>query len=258
MKARLLVLLGSFACGGPTLADRPVLLSDDFDAGSVSRALWNSDHPRDFILNHELQAYVPEAASVQDGILRLEARPQPTNYRGASQPYVSGTLTSYGKFDFCFGLLEVRARIPSGTGLWPAVWLLPESLAWPPEIDVFEFRGQQPTRVLMTHHWATPSGLHQFGSQQFEGPDFSRGFHTYALEWTPGRLVWSIDGVVRHESTEHVPSTPMYLNIALAVGGTLPGPPTEDTAFPAVLEIDWIRVFGLREGEAGRPTRDCS
>jgi beta-glucanase (GH16 family) len=216
------------------------------------------DHPRDFILNHELQAYVPEAVSVQDGILRLEARPQPTRYRGATQPFVSGTLTSHGKFSFCFGLIEIRAKIPSAAGLWPAAWLLPESLAWPPEIDVFEFRGQEPTRVLMTHHWRTADGHHRYSSQHFEGPDFSRDFHTYALEWMPDRLVWSVDGVVRHQSSEHVPATPMYLNIALAVGGTFPGSPNEATHFPAVLEVDWIRVLGLPEAKAGRPTRRCS
>ena len=258
MSARLWVLLACLACSRSAPAERPLLFSDDFDGETISPSRWSTDHPRDFILNDELQAYVPAAVSVREGIVRLEARPDPTPYRGATQPVVSGTLTSHGKFSFCFGLLEIRARIPSGAGLWPAAWLLPESLAWPPEIDVFEFRGQEPSRVLMTHHWTTAGGDPSYGSQGFDGPDFSKEFHTYAVEWTHDRLVWSIDGVVRHQSPSHVPHPPRYLNIALAVGGTLPGSPNAETAFPAVLEVDWIRVLGPPEAEPGRPRSNCS
>jgi len=248
---RRLALLACLACGGSTPPEWPVLLADDFEAEGLSQTRWNTDHPRDFVLNQELQAYVQGAVSLDDGILRIEARPNPTLYRGVVQPYVSGTITSHGKFSFCFGRLEIRARIPSGAGLWPAAWLLPESLDWPPEIDIFEFRGQEPTRLLMTHHWRTAAGDHRYLSQHFEGPDFSKRFHTYAVEWTPDHLAWSIDGIVRHETTEHIPSTPMYINVALAVGGTLPGSPKADTPFPAVFEIDWIRVLGLPEVETG-------
>lgn len=203
------------------------------------------DHPRDFLLNNELQAYGPDAISVRDGVLRLEARAEPRWYRGVEQHYVSGTVTTHTRFSFRFGRFEVRAKVPAGKGLWPAAWLLPESLKWPPEIDLFEFRGQEPTQVLLTHHWLGSLGAFRFNSGEFVGPDFSRGFHVFSVEWTQEVLRWSIDGVVRHEASEHIPAVPMYLNVGLAVGGTLPGPPSEETRFPAVLEIDWIRVHGL-------------
>jgi beta-glucanase (GH16 family) len=215
--------------------------------------IWNTDHPRDFILNQELQAYVPEALSLNRGILRIEARRESRLYRRTLQPFVSGTISSHGKFSFCYGRFEVRARIPKGDGLWPAAWLLPESLAWPPELDLFEFRGQVPTRVIMTHHWSSPPGVHQFASSEFDGPDFAEQFHIFSLEWEPEEIRWLIDGEIRHLVRSHVPSQPMYLNIALAVGGTFPGSPTTATPLPARLEVDWVRVY-TSSARVGRAT----
>jgi beta-glucanase (GH16 family) len=194
-------------------------------------------------LNQELQAYVPEALSVRQGLLVIEARRENRSYRGTTQSFVSGTITSHAKFSFCYGRFEVRARVPEGNGLWPAAWLLPESLVWPPELDLFEFRGQEPTRVFMSHHWVGPGNAPRFASGEFDGPDFSAEFHTFSLEWEPDELRWFVDGELRHRALSHVPDQPMYVNIALAVGGTFPGPPTAETMFPARLEVDWVKVY---------------
>jgi beta-glucanase (GH16 family) len=259
---RLLVLLLALGCGacdlGVSSPRWELRLADDFLGSSLDTRIWNTDHPRDFILNQELQAYTPDSLSLVRGVLLIEARRESRSYRGTMQPFASGTITTFGKFSFCYGRFDVRARIPRGDGLWPAAWLLPESLAWPPEIDLFEFRGQEPTRVIMSHHWMTgPGNESEFASSEFPGPDFSEQFHVFSLEWEPEEIRWLVDGEVRHRTRSHIPNQPMYLNIALSVGGTFPGPPTAATPFPARLEVDWVKVYTLAT-EAGRPTRRCS
>ncbi len=222
-----------------------LVFSDEFDGTSIDEAKWNVGNPLDRIINNELQAYVPEAVSVRSGLLELTANRGATGYRGTRLPFTSGTVTTYEKFAFTFGRLIVRARLPSGQGLWPAVWLLPESLEWPPEIDLFEVRGQAPAILHQTIHWRDPERGPLFETAQHIGPDLSVDFHVFRVDWSSDVITWYVDEAETRRVTGRVPSAPMYLNAALAVGGDFPGPPDGSTPFPAVLEIDYVRVFQL-------------
>jgi beta-glucanase (GH16 family) len=219
--------------------------SDEFDGTSIDETKWNVGNPLDRIINNELQAYVPEAVRVQSGLLQLIANRGSTEYRGSKLPFTSGTVTTHQKFSCSFGRLVVRARLPRGQGLWPAFWLLPESLEWPPEIDLFEVRGQAPAILHQTIHWRDPERGAQFDTAQQIGPDLSVGFHEFRVDWSSDAITWFVDEAETRRVTRRIPSTPMYLNAALAVGGDFPGAPDASTLFPAVLEIDYVRVFQL-------------
>jgi hypothetical protein len=171
-------------------------------------------------------------------------------------------------------------KIPSGQGLWPAFWLLPDpatspalppeptpwsdpNVYWPPEIDIMENRGRLPNIIDQTNihsddypapgsqanNWSVPwpGGYEIFEYQN--GTDFSQGFHTYGLEWDDGLLVWYVDGVETHSTTNFVPPgslTPgeMYIIANLAVGGQFDGGLMPSSSImPKSLEIDYIRVY---------------
>jgi beta-glucanase (GH16 family) len=132
--------------------------------------------------------------------------------------------------------------MPKGKSLWPAFWLLPVDQEWPPEIDVFEVLGHKTHTVYMTNHWGTKP-KYMSSQQGYSGPDFAKKFHRFAIEWNPGEIIWTIDGVERFRSKQGVPAEPMYLLANLAVGGEWPGNPDASTPFPSYLEIDYIRVY---------------
>ena len=230
--------------GGP--AERPgwkLTFQDAFDGDSLDLKKWNPNDPWGRERNRELQAYVKDAFEVKDGILRIKAEKREAPYSGQQRAYTSGMMTTYGKFSQQYGRFEIRCRVPKGKGLWPAFWLLPEPLGWPPEIDVLEILGHQPEKLYMTHHFNDAQRVHRSHGGSWNGPDFSAGFHEFAVEWSAQRLVWFVDGVERFRSEQDIPQTKMYVLVNLAVGGDWPGAPDANTSFPSVLEVDYVRVY---------------
>jgi beta-glucanase (GH16 family) len=145
------------------------------------------------------------------------------------------------RFAFTYGRVEVRFRIPRGAGTWPAIWMLPVTNEELPEIDLLEVRGQAPDLPAMTLH--PTKGARQ--RREVRTADLSTGWHTVTLDWAPGRLVWTIDGVERFRVLgDAVPSEPMHLVANLAIGGDA-GPPAATTPFPARFLIDRVRVRSL-------------
>jgi beta-glucanase (GH16 family) len=156
--------------------------------------------------------------------------------------FTSGIITSFASFNLTYGYVEVRAKVPKGRGLWPAVWLAPKDESWPPEIDILEIRGDRPNSNLMTNHYLQGKTPEQT-DHGWTGPDFSKGFHTFGLEWSPKRITWYIDGLERFHTTIGIPSKPMYVIANLAVGGDWPGSPDATTRFPSYLDLAYIRVY---------------
>jgi beta-glucanase (GH16 family) len=216
---------------------------DEFDGTALDTAKWNPKDPWGRERNQELQAYVPDAFEVRDGILRIKAEKRTAFYSGRERSYTSGMMTTYQKFSQQYGRFEIRSRVPKGKGMWPAFWLLPEPLGWPPEIDVLEILGHEPNKLYMTHHFRDDQKKHKSHGRPWVGPDFSAGFHIFAVEWSPQSIVWFVDGVERFRSEDSIPSGKMYLLVNLAVGGDWPGAPDEKTALPAALEVDYVRVY---------------
>jgi beta-glucanase (GH16 family) len=162
----------------------------------------------------------------------------------SGRPTFSGTLAN---FEFTYGYMEIKAKAPNGQGLWPAFWTLRPDHSWPPEIDTFEILGHEPNKVHMYIHYKNTDGSSGSSGKSFAGPDFSSGFHTFAVDWSPSAVIWYIDGIERSRfsNTQNIPDVPMYLIANLAVGGpeSWPGAPDSTTVFPAYYEIDYIRVW---------------
>lgn len=229
-------------------AERPgwvLTFQDEFAEPHIDGTRWVARDPWETEKNNELQGYAPGAFSVQEGVLQIRCEKTTVFYDGKTREYRSGMLTTLGRFSQCFGRFEVRCRVPRGKGLWPAFWMLPDPLTWPPEIDVLEILGHDTDQVYLSHHWPdpkNPGGKSLSQTEKFRGPDFAEGFHTFAVEWEATEIRWYVDGVQRHRATREIPQGPMFLLLNLAVGGWAEAP-DETTVFPALYEIDYVRAW---------------
>lgn len=210
--------------------------ADEFNGNQIDTSRWDTTYKSG---KTELQVYTPDALHVSDGILHITAE---QNSQG-NPTYTSGMVTTQDTFSQQYGYFEMRAQISKGQGLWPAFWLLHTGLLPWNELDVFEFLGHNPNKVYLYNHWRDSANQHQSLPKFYSGPDYSIGFHTYALDWRPNGLTWYIDGIKRAQTTEHVPAEPMFILANLAVGGSWPGVPDPSTHFPAYFDIDYIRVY---------------
>ncbi|MFE0653375.1 ricin-type beta-trefoil lectin domain protein [Streptomyces sp. NPDC059534] len=250
----------------PAPAAKPgaVTFSDDFDgpAGSaVDGTRWQLE-TGDNVNNHERQYYTAgtgNAALDGQGHLVITARKDnPGNYQcwyGTCE-YTSARLNTSGRFSTRYGHIEARMKVPRGQGMWPAFWMLGDDLpqvGWPNsgEIDVMENIGSEPATVHGTLHGPGYSGTDAIGAPYTlpGGRAFADAFHTFAVDWSPGRITWSVDGTVYQTRTPAdlgahtwVFDKPFFLVLNLAVGGDWPGDPDASTAFPQELVVDRVRV----------------
>ena len=155
--------------------------------------------------------------------------------------YTSGMLTTYASFSQMYGYFEISAKFPGGKGLWPAFWLLPTNMSWPPEIDVVEVLGDQPTTLYATVHYGA-AGKIQF---PLSVSDVTSEFHSYGLYWTKNYIGWYVDSkrVAYAPTPVQLQDKPMYLLLNLAVGGNWPGYPDQSTPFPAQMQVNYVRVY---------------
>ena len=220
--------------------------SDDFSGSTLDTSVWNRAYRYGGAAAHTLSGnaeeewYVNDAFEFDSGSLRIRADKR----SGLTYPYSSGVITTCGHFSQKYGYFEMRVKIPSGKGLWPAFWLMPDSLVWPPEIDIFEILGNAPAVDYMTYHWSQ-FGVHASSGSNWSGPNFSQGYHVFGLAWMRGTLVWYVDGVERKRVTgSWLPTVgPFYIIANLAVGGSWPGSPDSATVFPAYMNIDYIKAW---------------
>lgn len=207
------------------------------------------------VRNNEAQYYTRdrrENARVEGGQLIITARRE----TWVGSDYTSASLTTQGKFSFRYGKLEIRAKIPTGRGTWPALWLLPQSptLDWPRsgEVDLMEAIGWDPHRLFFTVH--TGAFNHLLHNQRSRAVSLDKPweeFHRYGLLWTHERIEFFLDGEKVSEfandgqGPDHWPfDTPMYLIMNLAVGGAWGGQKGIDPAiFPAEFRVDYVRVW---------------
>jgi hypothetical protein len=223
-----------------------MVFSDEFNGNKLDAAKWNTCYPwvEDGGCtnggNHELEWYQPDEVFVENGLLRLRAQDRSVK---EAFPYISGMVTTHQKFSFEYGYVEARFKVPAGQGMWPALWLLPEDGHWPPEIDIHEVLGNQPSTIYTTLHYTTDGKNHYSSGSSWKGTDFSAEFHTIGLLWEPHLLAWTIDGVERYAVTDNIPQEPFYLLANLAVGGDWPGSPGSSTVFPSYYDIDYIRIY---------------
>ncbi|HBF81923.1 MAG TPA: hydrolase [Streptomyces sp.] len=241
-----------------------VVFADEFDgpAGSaVDGGKWQVE-TGDNVDNHERQYYTQgndNAALDGDGHLVITARKEnPGNYQcwyGTCE-YTSSRLNTAGRFTQTYGHVEARMKVPRGQGMWPAFWMLGADIGdvgWPNsgEIDVMENVGFEPDTVHGTLHGPGYSGSGGIGAGYTlpGGAAFADDFHTFAVDWAPDSITWSVDGTVYQQRTPAdlngntwVFDKPFFLILNLAVGGYWPGDPDGGTTFPQELVVDYVRV----------------
>ncbi|MFF8810454.1 ricin-type beta-trefoil lectin domain protein [Streptomyces omiyaensis] len=256
---------GSAAAGeAAAAAPAAVTFAEEFDgpAGSaVNGSRWQLETGGN-VSNHERQYYTAGTANAaldgQGHLVITARRENPGNYQcwyGRCE-YTSARLNTAGRFTAQYGRVEARMKIPRGQGMWPAFWMLGHDLGqvgWPNsgEIDVMENVGFEPSTVHGTLHGPGYSGSGGIGAGYTlpGGQAFADAFHTFAVDWAPDRITWSVDGNVYQTRTpadlggrSWVFNKPFFLILNLAVGGYWPGDPNGSTVFPAQLVVDHVRV----------------
>jgi beta-glucanase (GH16 family) len=230
--------------------------SDEFNGSTISGANWTYDLGNSGFGNNELQNYTnrPVNARAENGMLIIEARRE--NLGGSE--FTSARLKTQGLRSFGVNTwVEARIQVPQGQGIWPAFWMLGNTIStvgWPScgEIDILEIRGQNPFQLIGTMHWANSSGQHvSFGTSINSSVSLAAGFHTYAISRTATTIRWFLDGVQFHEaniagginSTQEFQGQ-FFIILNVAVGGNFVGPPNAGTPFPQQMRVDYVRVWG--------------
>ncbi|WP_351233126.1 family 16 glycosylhydrolase [Streptomyces sp. NPDC002133] len=248
----------------PTPTIQAVNFEDNFDGpagAAVDGSKWQIE-TGDNVANHERQYYTPgnaNAALNGQGQLVITARREnPGNYScwyGRCE-YTSARLNTAGRFTQTYGHVEARMKVPRGQGMWPAFWMLGSDIGdvgWPNsgEIDIMENVGFEPGTVHGTLHGPGYFGSGGIGAAYSlpGGQAFADAFHTFAVDWTPDAITWSVDGNVYQRRTpadlggrQWVFNKPFFLILNLAVGGYWPGDPDGSTVFPQQLVVDYVRV----------------
>ncbi len=207
--------------------------------------------------NNELQYYTSNLQNVrvENGLMIIEAHHHPDS----AIPYTSARVVTRGKAQWKYGRIEVRAKLPGGRGTWPAIWMLPDEWkygGWPAsgEIDIMEHVGFDEGVIHGTLHSESFNHIKKTqreGIVRIEG--VTSDFHVYAVEWTEGKITFSVDGKPYY-SVEKSPSDtwkewpfdqPFYLIMNIAVGGFWGGMQgIDDTIWPQRMEVDYVRVYG--------------
>lgn len=233
--------------------------ADEFDDDKLDTTKWSNETGGDGWGNNELQYYTYANTNVGDGTLKINAKKEQRDKNN----YTSARIVTRDKFSFKYGRVITRAKLPVGRGTWPAIWMMPQNSVyggWPNsgEIDIMEYVGYEPNRVHGSIH--TEVYNHKIGTQKSNSLKYDNltdDFHEFELVWLPGFIEMSIDGLVistfrynaifeqEYEAKQAFPfDQEFYLILNLAIGGSWGGQQgVDDSIFPAVFEIDYIRVY---------------
>ena len=230
---------------------------DDFSGNEIDTDVWGYNIGGDGWGNQELQYYTdsPTNSFQTQGYLFIEAKEEQIG----NNNYTSARLLSKDKFDTRYGRVDIRARLPKGQGLWPALWMLGsnfDTVGWPRcgEIDIMELIGSQPNLVHGTCHYLADSGVNdKNGGNKLltGGGDFSDEFHVFSIVWREDYIEWRMDGQKFHSVTpddingDWPYNNDFFFILNVAVGGEWPGSPDASTVFPQQMLIDYIRLYKL-------------
>jgi beta-glucanase (GH16 family) len=247
----------------------PVMWSDEFDGPQgqpPSPRSWRHETGGGGWGDQQAQEYTDAVANAQltgEGCLAITARSEPVDPEAAAGQIriTSARLTTQGLVAARFGRVAARIRVPLGTGLWPAFWMLGtdiDTAGWPGcgEIDVVEHVGSEPTTVHGTVHGPGFAGVgHGLSRAHDTGVVLAEDFHVFAVDWQPQQITWSVDETEYHRITpSDLPASrwlfdhDFYVLVNLAVGGGWPGNEICDPAafakavLPATMLVDWVRI----------------
>jgi beta-glucanase (GH16 family) len=228
--------------------------SDEFETSALDQAKWTYE-VRDDWYNNEKQATTnsQENLFLAGGNLVIQAKREQLR----AKQYTSARIITKGKQDFAYGRLDIRAKLPKGKGIWPAIWMLganDSQVPWPAcgEIDIMELRGSKPNVNISTIHYGNTVAEHKYKGTEVTLPsgDFADGYHLFSLVRSKGQLRWYLDG----QPTPYYSVTPanaspypfdnkFYLILNVAVGGDFDGDPDANTTFPKQMEVDYVRYY---------------
>jgi beta-glucanase (GH16 family) len=262
------VLLVDSGCGNASLrpprTQSPVwqlVWNDEFDETTIDLSKWEYEVNARGGGNNELQYYTdrPENSYLEDGRLVIRALQEHFTGPEGTREYTSARLRTKNKGDWKYGRFEIKAQLPCGKGLWPAIWMLPTDYIYGAgtasgEIDIMELLGQEPNKVYGTLHYgaAEPNNVSTGDSYTLPTGNFSDDFHVFALEWEPTEIRWYVDDILYQIQTRwYTANAPypapfdqrFYLLLNVAVGGSWPGSPDATTVFPQTMTVEYVRVF---------------
>ena len=255
--------------GAAAPAQMKLVWSDEFNSdGAPDPSKWSFENG--FVRNEEAQWYQRDNATVKNGLLIIEARRERIanpNYRAGDASwklnrefaqYSSSSLKTRDHAAWTYGHFEMRARIDTRAGIWPAFWTVGAQGEWPSngEIDIMEFYHG---KLLANVAWGTKKRYAAKWNAKtkpitdFADPNWSQQFHVWAMDWDRDKIILSVDGEVLN--TQDLTKTingdsegknpfhaPQFILLNLAIGGQNGGDPAP-TAFPARFEVDYVRVF---------------
>lgn len=234
---------------------------DNFDGPKLDYSKWECEVNAFGGGNQEQQLYTDrsENVRVENGLLVIEARKDSPNVQGTLRDYSSARIRTKHRGDWKYARVDTRAKLPSGQGIWPAIWMMPTTdtygtWASSGEIDIMEYRGQTPNEVLGTLHFGGtwPNNEHQSTSFKLDKGTFADDFHLFSIEWEEGEIRWLVDNKLYQ--TQRKWNSPngkfpapfdhaFHLILNLAVGGGFVGNPDNSTKFPQQLQVDFVKVY---------------
>lgn len=232
--------------------ERTLVWEDNFDGDALLSENWNivsGDGCPNLCGwgNNEKQIYEAGNIKIADGHLSIVAKKE-------GDKYTSARINSKGKKEFQYGRIEVRAKLATGQGLWPAFWMLGSNISkvgWPlcGEIDILEYVGKEPETIFTTLHTADSHGASK-NTKKDVVKGIEEGFHTFAADWTEDQIAFYIDDSLFYtfspEKTDEKVwpfDQPFYIILNLAIGGNFGGESIDDTVFPQEFVIDYVRVY---------------
>ena len=233
-----------------------LIWNDEFNGNSISSSSWSFDLGNGCPTNcgwgnNELEYYKFENAWVADSVLTIEAREEIVG----SNLYTSARMKTQTKVSFQYGRVDIRALLPKGQGIWPALWTLGNNIGtvgWPDcgEIDIMEMVGGNgmDNTVHGTIHYDNNGHIYTGGSYTLSSEYFYNAYHVFTIIWDDSAIKWYVDDNLYHQ--ENISGTDrsefhqeFFFILNLAVGGEWPGNPDSSTTFPQRMKVDYIRVF---------------
>ncbi len=232
---------------------RTLVWEEHFEGDSLNESVWNFEFGDGCPNlcgwgNNERQIYTKNNHKVENGLLTITANLK-------DSVYTSTRITTKDKFEFKYGRIEAKAKLPSGKGLWPAFWMLGaniDEVGWPKcgEIDILEYVGKEPEMVFTSLHTPDSHG-NTVNTKKVKIDNIEEGFHVYAADWTQDKIEFFVDDELLYTfSPEAIDdeniwpfNQPFYIILNMAIGGNFGGPDVDDAIFPQDFVIDYIKVY---------------
>ncbi|MBN1782227.1 glycoside hydrolase family 16 protein [bacterium] len=235
--------------------------NDEFDLSYIQPGKWEHEVNAKGGGNNELQYYTDRAENshVKEGCLVIRADRETYTGNEGTREYTSARLRTKGKAEWKYGRFDIRAKMPAGQGIWPAIWMMPAGNVYggwaaSGEIDIMEYLGHEPNKVYGTLHYggSWPQNVYSGDNFVLNAGGFNDAFHTFSLTWDSTSISWFVDDSLYQTQTRWYTAQgdfpapfdqPFYMILNLAVGGNWPGNPDATTEFPQEMQVDYVRVF---------------